>query len=53
MAAIPAVRSELQQVLGLKDKAFQTFIEQVYIPDDGSLEFKGPSRAYGYETKLK
>ena len=26
--------------------------EQVYIPDDGSLEFKGPSRAYGYETKL-
>ncbi|HEY1241815.1 MAG TPA: TonB-dependent receptor [Bryobacteraceae bacterium] len=26
--------------------------EQVYIPDDGSFEFKGPSRAYGYETKL-
>jgi outer membrane receptor protein involved in Fe transport len=26
--------------------------EQVYIPDDGSLEFKGPSRAYGYETKM-
>ena len=25
--------------------------EQVYIPDDGSFEFKGPSRAYGYETK--
>ena len=25
--------------------------EQVYIPDDGSLEFKGPSRAYGYEFK--
>jgi hypothetical protein len=25
--------------------------EQVYIPDDGSLEFKGPSRAYGYEAK--
>jgi hypothetical protein len=22
--------------------------EQVYIPDDGSFEFKGPSRAYGY-----
>jgi outer membrane receptor protein involved in Fe transport len=26
--------------------------EQVYIPDDGSFEFKGPSRAYGYEAKL-
>jgi len=26
--------------------------EQVYIPDDGSLEFKGPSRAYGFESKL-
>ncbi len=25
--------------------------EQVYIPDDGSLEFKGPSRSYGYELK--
>jgi len=25
--------------------------EQVYIPDDGSYEFKGPSRAYGFETK--
>jgi outer membrane receptor protein involved in Fe transport len=25
--------------------------EQVYIPDDGSFEFKGPSRAYGYEAK--
>ena len=25
--------------------------EMVYIPDDGSFEFKGPSRAYGYETK--
>ena len=25
--------------------------EQVYIPDDGSFEFKGPSRAYGLETK--
>lgn len=24
--------------------------EQVYIPDDGSFEFKGPSRAYGYEA---
>jgi hypothetical protein len=25
--------------------------ELVYIPDDGSFEFKGPSRAYGYEAK--
>lgn len=27
------------------------FNEQVYIPDDGSIEFKGPSRAYGWEAK--
>ncbi len=26
--------------------------EQVYIPDDGSFEFKGPSRAYGAEAKM-
>jgi outer membrane receptor protein involved in Fe transport len=26
--------------------------EMVYIPDDGSFEFKGPSRSYGYEAKL-
>lgn len=25
--------------------------EQVYIPDDGTLEFKGPSRSYGAEIK--
>ncbi|MCS6804544.1 MAG: TonB-dependent receptor [Acidobacteriota bacterium] len=25
--------------------------EQVYIPDDGSIEFQGPSRAYGVEAK--
>jgi hypothetical protein len=25
--------------------------EKVYIPDDGTFEFKGPSRAYGFETK--
>jgi outer membrane receptor protein involved in Fe transport len=25
--------------------------EQVYVPDDGSIEFRGPSRAYGFETK--
>jgi outer membrane receptor protein involved in Fe transport len=26
--------------------------EQVYIPDDGTFEFKGPSRATGYELKV-
>jgi hypothetical protein len=26
--------------------------EQVYIPDDGSFEFKGPSRSTGYEVKF-
>jgi outer membrane receptor protein involved in Fe transport len=26
--------------------------EEVYVPDDGSFEFKGPSRAYGYEARL-
>ncbi|MEK7408984.1 MAG: TonB-dependent receptor [Acidobacteriota bacterium] len=26
--------------------------ELVYVPDDGSLEFMGPSRAYGYEAKV-
>jgi outer membrane receptor protein involved in Fe transport len=26
--------------------------EQVYVPDDGSFEFKGPSRAYGAEAKV-
>ena len=25
--------------------------EQVYIPDDGSIELAGPSRAYGFEVK--
>ncbi len=25
--------------------------EQVYIPDDGSFELKGPSRYYGWEAK--
>ena len=25
--------------------------EQVYVPDDGSIELKGPGRAYGYEVK--
>jgi len=26
--------------------------EQVYIPDDGTFELKGPSRSYGYEGKM-
>jgi hypothetical protein len=26
--------------------------EQVYIPDDGTFEFAGPSRSYGYEGKF-
>ncbi|HLM55478.1 MAG TPA: TonB-dependent receptor [Pyrinomonadaceae bacterium] len=25
--------------------------QQVYVPDDGSVEFAGPSRAYGFEVK--
>ncbi len=25
--------------------------EQVYMPDDGSIEFRGPSRSYGFEVK--
>lgn len=25
--------------------------EMVYVPDDGSLEFRGPTRAYGFEAK--
>lgn len=25
--------------------------QQVYVPDDGSIEFAGPSRAYGFELK--
>jgi outer membrane receptor protein involved in Fe transport len=25
--------------------------QQVYVPDDGSIEFAGPSRAYGFEVK--
>ena len=25
--------------------------QQVYIPDDGSIEFAGPARAYGFEVK--
>jgi hypothetical protein len=27
--------------------------EQVYIPDDGSFEFKGPSRAYGTKPRCQ
>ena len=40
--------------LGISADAFRIdhSNEQVYIPDDGSFEFKGPSRAYGLETKF-
>jgi outer membrane receptor protein involved in Fe transport len=27
--------------------------EQVYVPDDGSFELKGPTRSYGFELKTK
>jgi len=26
--------------------------EQVYVPDDGSIEFRGPTRTYGYQGKF-
>jgi outer membrane receptor protein involved in Fe transport len=26
--------------------------EQVYVPDDGSVEFRGPTRTYGYQGKF-
>jgi len=39
--------------LGLSADAFliDHSNEMVYVPDDGSFEFKGPSRAYGFEAK--
>jgi C1A family cysteine protease len=45
IAAIPTVRSELQQVLGLKDKAFQSFIERVQsmLPAARAAAFSVPS----------
>ncbi len=46
-AAFNANRFSLSADLFLLDRSN----EQVYIPDDGSLEFKGPSRAYGIEAK--
>ncbi len=40
-------RVSLTTVLFLIDASNQ----QVYIPDDGSIEFAGPARAYGFEVK--
>ncbi len=40
-------RSSLSANLFLIDRSN----EQVYIPDDGSFEFLGPSRSYGFEAK--
>ena len=46
-AAFNANRFSISTDLFLIDRSN----EQVYIPDDGSIEFKGPSRAYGVEAK--
>lgn len=46
-AAINANRFSVSADLFLIDRSN----EQVYIPDDGSIEFKGASRAYGVEAK--
>ena len=45
VAAIPDARSELQQVLGLKDKAFQTFLDSVQgmLPAARVAAFNSPS----------
>ena len=45
VAAIPDARSELQQVLGLKDKAFQAFLDQVQgmLPASRAAAFSSPS----------
>ncbi|WP_310388139.1 C1 family peptidase [Roseateles sp.] len=44
VAAIPAVRGELQQVLGLKDKAFQNFLDnvQAMLPATRAAELSTP-----------
>jgi len=46
-ASYNAARFSLSADLFLIDNSNQ----QVYVPDDGSIEFAGPSRAYGYEAK--
>ncbi|HEX4946640.1 MAG TPA: TonB-dependent receptor [Blastocatellia bacterium] len=46
-AAFNANRFSVSADLFLLDRSN----EQVYIPDDGSIEFKGSSRAYGVEAK--
>jgi len=45
--AYNAARVSLSADLFLIDNSNQ----QVYVPDDGTIEFAGPSRAYGYEAK--
>lgn len=44
VAAIPEVRSELQQVLGLKDKSFQSFLDKVQsmLPASRTAELSTP-----------
>ena len=46
-AAYPMGRVSVTSDLFLIDRSN----EQVYIPDDGTFELKGPSRSYGYEGK--
>ena len=45
LAALPAARSELQQVLGVKDKAFQDFLDQVMglMPVEQAASYSTPS----------
>ncbi|MEW5979650.1 MAG: TonB-dependent receptor [Acidobacteriota bacterium] len=47
-AALHLNRLSLSSDLFLIDRSN----EQVYIPDDGTYEFKGPSRAHGFEAKM-
>ncbi|HEX7316463.1 MAG TPA: TonB-dependent receptor [Pyrinomonadaceae bacterium] len=46
-AAVNTIRFSLSADLFLIDRSN----EQVYVPDDGTVEFKGPTRANGYEAK--
>ena len=55
VAAIPAVRGELQQVLGLQDKAFQQFLDRVQgmLPPMRAAEFAQPGlKDLGLGAKL-
>jgi hypothetical protein len=46
VAAIPAVRSELQRVLGLKDKAFKDFLDKVQhmLPEASAAALSSPGQ---------